>query len=298
MSAVWDIVLDAIIDTAKILPFLLIVYFLIEFFEWKKLMRFENSKFIKGAWGPVFGAMFGCIPQCGFSVVSTELFAKRTITVGTLIAVYLSTSDEALPIMLSTPSSIPSLLLLIATKVVIGILIGFLANVLYTKFFEKKFAVTANKNESVEVCSTENMCEKGCCHHDLESEKFDWFHPILHSLKIISFILTVNLIMGFLVYFVGEENLTNFLSSSYAFQPLFAVLIGLIPNCASSVVITELYLMGGLSFGSIVAGLLVNAGLGILVLFKENKNWKENLFIMIMLIVPSLIFGYALHFLF
>ena len=136
----------------------------------------------------------------------------------------------------------------------------------------------------------------GCCKHDLESDKFDWKHPLLHCIKILLFILAINLIFGAIIEWVGEDNLTKFLSKSSIWQPLLAVLIGLIPNCASSVVLTELYLLGGLSFGAILAGLSVNAGLGLMVLFKQNKNIKEIAFILSMLIIPSLLTGYILHF--
>ena len=135
-----------------------------------------------------------------------------------------------------------------------------------------------------------------CCHHDINDNKFDWKHPLVHCAKISLYIFIVNLVMGGLVALIGEDRLISFLSSSSLLQPLFALIVGLIPNCASSVVLTELYMLGGLSFGAIVTGLSVNAGIGILVLFKQNKNLKENLFIIAMLIIPSLIVGYALHF--
>ena len=163
---------------------------------------------------------------------------------------------------------------------------------LYEKVFFRK-----NKNVLPETPVDTNVehHEIGCCHHDVEPTKFEWLHPILHSLKILLFIFIINLILGTIIYFWGEENLANFLTSSYVFQPLLCVLIGLIPNCASSVVLTELYLSGSLSFGAILAGLCVNAGLGIIFLFKQHRNVKEIVFIMLMLIIPSLILGYALH---
>ena len=137
----------------------------------------------------------------------------------------------------------------------------------------------------------------GCCHHHVEAKSFDWLHPMLHCLKISAFILTINIILGCITHiWIGEDALINFLDASRWLQPLLAVLIGLIPNCAASVCITEFFLMGGLSFGSLVAGLCVNAGLGVIMLLKQNKNWKENLFIISMLIIPSLIVGYVLNF--
>lgn len=292
MKEFLEVLLDSLIDTAKILPILFIVYFLIEFLEYKNVFKFENSKLLKGKASPVMGALFGSVPQCGFSVVSAELYSERKISIGALIAVFIATSDEALPIMISNYKSIPALLCLIATKIVFSILIGYLSMFLYEKFFEKKLKPHDCEEQKHE--HEEHL--HACCNHDLEDTKFDWKHPLIHCLKITLYIFVINVIFGTILMFVGEDNLIAFLNSSKIFQPLFAIIIGLIPNCVSSVVITELYLMGGLSFGSIVAGLSVNAGIGLIVLLKENKNKKENLFIILSLLISSLIVGYALHF--
>lgn len=295
MAEFWEVVLDAFIDTLRIVPVLLLVYFLIEFLEYKKLMEFEKSKFLKGKASPVFGSLFGSLPQCGFSVISTDLFTKGFISVGALIAVYIATSDEALPIMLSHKNGWVPLIWLLISKIILGIAIGYLAMWLYPKIF-KKDNVHAEEDEHHHEEEHLQVEHTGCCNHGLESNIFDWKHPLFHCLKISLFILIVNLIFGIIIMLVGQDNLTNFLTKSSALQPLLAVIIGIIPNCASSVVITELYLLGGLSFGSILAGLSVNAGLGLIVLFKQNKNKKEIAFILSMLIIPSLIVGYALHF--
>lgn len=309
----WETLLDALVDTLKVLPLLFIVYMLLEFLEYRGVMKFEHSKFLKGKASPVFGSLFGCVPQCGFSVISTDLYSEKKISIGALIAVYVATSDEAIPIMIAEVDAIPQMLLLIAVKIVMGIVIGYLAMFLYGKIFknnENAVTVSAENLKSSEKVNTENHehdelkteehkhISHGCCKHDLEQQRFDWLHPILHCLKISAFILIVNIILGVAIYYITEERLIAFLEKSSAFQPLFAVIIGLIPNCVSSLVITELYLAGGLSFGSIIAGLSVNAGLGLVVLFKQNKNWKENLFIILMLIIPSLIIGYGIHLLF
>lgn len=309
----WETLLDALVDTLKVLPLLFIVYMLLEFLEYRGVMKFEHSKFLKGKASPVFGSLFGCVPQCGFSVISTDLYSEKKISIGALIAVYVATSDEAIPIMIAEVDAIPQMLLLIAVKIVMGIVIGYLAMFLYGKIFknnENAVTVSAENLKSSEKVNTENHehdelkteehkhISHGCCKHDLEQQRFDWLHPILHCLKISAFILIVNIILGVAIYYITEERLIAFLEKSSAFQPLFAVIIGLIPNCVSSLVITELFLAGGLSFGSIVAGLSVNAGLGLVVLFKQNKNWKENLFIILMLIIPSLIIGYGIHLLF
>ena len=335
MEKFLDVLLDSALDTAKILPILFIVYFLIEFMEYKNVLKFENSRLLKGKASPVMGALFGSVPQCGFSVVSAELYSERKISIGALIAVFMATSDEALPIMISNYKVIPALLCLIATKIILSIIVGYISMLLYSKLFSK-----INKTQTKTVASSENRFElhsgkhennkvtddhidkdnhdehnhrnhetheddehhehkehiHACCNHDLEDNKFDWKHPLVHCLKITLYIFIINLIFGTIIMFVHEDNLVAFLNSSKIFQPLLAMLIGLIPNCVSSVVITELYLMGGLSFGSIVAGLSVNAGIGLIVLLKENKNKKENIFIILTLIISSLIIGYALHF--
>lgn len=307
----WDILLDAVIDTAKLIPLLLVVYFLIELLEYKNVFKFERSKLLQGKASPVIGALFGTVPQCGFSVISSELYSEKKISIAALLAVFIATSDEAFPIMIANYKSIPSLIVLILTKFIMAILIGYITMGTYKLVFKKKKpndiiidnygehenheADKHEEHENHEHESHEHI--HACCHHDIKDNKYNWKHPLIHSLKISLYIFIVNLIFGVIIGFVGEETLMNFLASSNAAQPLIALLIGLIPNCASSVVLTELYLMGGLSFGAIVTGLSVNAGLGLLLLFKENKNVKENLFILFMLIVPSLIIGYALHFL-
>ncbi len=322
MHEVWHVVEHALLDTLKIAPILLAVYFLIEFLEYKKIMQFQNSKMLKGKASPVFGSLFGSLPQCGFSVVTTDLFTKGSVSIGALLAVYIATSDEALPIMLSHGDGWLSLLALIGCKIVLGIAIGYLAIWLYPKVFKTnilKYNIDNeveehnesehhhaedehNHNEDVKVNSKHNQSKLnkgehiGCCHHDLETEKFDWKHPLLHCIKIIIFILIINFVFGAIVEMVGKDNLKEFLSQSSLLQPLLAVMIGLIPNCASSVVLTELYLLGGLSFGAILAGLSVNAGLGLMVLFKQDKKPKEITFILAMLIIPSLLVGYGLHF--
>lgn len=355
----WEVILDALIDTAKILPLLFIVYYIIELIEYKYALKFQNNKFLKGRASPVIGALLGCVPQCGFSVVTTDLYSRGSVSIGALIAVYIATSDEAIPLMISNPDNILWLLALIGIKIVLAILIGYLAMYLYKIIFKrKKDYISQNNSEKTvdnqnansherdkhihaednhgdhnyEDLSEEHIHEDhahvvanevksdsvvlegkveseedktksgidehgGCCHHHVGQKTFDWLHPLLHCLKISAFILVINLLFGFITeIWIGEEALTNFLASSLYWQPVLAIIIGLIPNCVSSVVITELFLMGGLSFGSLVAGLMVNAGLGLIILLKQNKNWKENLFIILMLIIPSLIVGYALNF--
>ena len=313
MEEFFHILLHSLKDTAILLPVLFVVYFLIEFLEYKNVFKFQNSKLLKGKASPAMGALFGSVPQCGFSVISSELYAEKKISIGALIAVYVATSDEAIPIMLTSYKSIPAMLMLVLTKLVLAIGFGYLAIFISTKLLKLKQNKQHHKHHEEHEHHDDHHDDEhhddehndeheehehihACCHHDTESNKFNWKHPLIHCVKIFAYIFVINVIMGTIIHFVGEDNLSNFLKSSSGFQPLFALLIGLIPNCASSVILTELYLMGGLSFGSIIAGLCVNAGIGIMVLFKQNKNIKENLFIVAMLIIPSLIVGYALHF--
>ena len=321
MKEILHILLHSAKDTVKLFPFLFLIYFLIELLESKNIFKFEKSKLLKGKASPAVGALFGSVPQCGFSVISSELYASKKISAAALIAVFVATSDEAVPLMLANYKTIPALIVLILTKIVLAIIIGYLTMYFYKVFFKKTAIKTANLETLHEETSTHEEHEHNereedshneehedeaehkehhvhaCCHHDIEQNKFDWKHPLVHCLKITLYIFIINVILGSLIELIGEDNLENFLSSNHALQPVLALIIGFIPNCASSVVLTELYISGGLSFGAIVAGLSVNAGLGLMVLLKENKNKKENLFIVLMLLIPSLIFGYALHFL-
>lgn len=297
MHEYWHVILESIIHTAKILPFLFIVYYLIELIEYKHASKMQNSKLLKGKASPVVGSVLGCVPQCGFSIVSTDLFSKGKLSIGALIAVYVATSDEAIPLMISNPKSIGWMVLLIAIKIVFGIILGYLSIVLYKVIFKTKYHHEEHEKDHDDDHAHEEVVHGGCCHHDVETKSFDWKHPLTHCIKISLFILVINILFGFITHiWVGEQNLMNFLNQSKFVQPIMAVLIGLIPNCASSVVLTELFLLNGLTFGALVAGLCVNAGLGVVILIKQNKNWKVNLFICLMLIVPSLILGYMLSF--
>lgn len=316
MNEFGNILLDAVVDTAKLLPFLLAVYFLIELLEWKNVFKFENSKLLKGNASPVIGALFGSVPQCGFSVISSELYAEKKISVAALLAVFIATSDEAFPIMISNIKSIPALLVLILIKFIVAMLVGYLA-LLIVKLFEKRAKVQKASEKNAKSLSKHEKTEKiltkehenehhehlhACCNHDIDSQKFNWKHPLIHTIKIAVFIFLINLVMNGIVEIVGSENIVSFLSGNRNLQPLFALVVGLIPNCVSSVLLTNLYLgIGtagvGISFGALVTGLCVNAGIGLLLLFKNNKNLKENIFILLMLIIPSLLIGYGLHFL-
>ncbi len=283
--AIWHAVKDSLISLAVIF----VVYVIIELVENKISNKLQKTK----KFSPVFGALFGLIPQCGFSVVATDMYAKRHITIGTLLAMYIATSDEAIPILLSSPDKILSVLPLIAIKFVLAFSFGYLVDVIYTK---SRKEVKVHEGH----CHHEELVHSGCCNHHIEGEKKTakeyLLHPLLHSLKIFAYILVINIAFSLLIHFVGEQAIVDFLQSSKYFSPLFACLVGLIPNCASSVIISQLYLIGGIGFGACLGGLTCNAGLGIMMLFKENKNIKENLTILGLLVGFAIIIGYVASF--
>ncbi len=308
-----DVLLDATLDTLKMIPVLLVVYYLIELLEYKKVIKLGNSGIFKGKASPVFATLFGVIPQCGFSVIATDLFTQGNLTVGALIAIYIATSDEALPMMLSNvtnPSILLDMLALIAVKVVFAISAGYLVQFLYNKFFkpqedyledelDEPFSLEVNQgaraNRFVENDKKINMtCN--CTYCSGNAKEFMWLNPLFKTVRIAAYVFVINLVLGTIIMFIGEDKIAEFLQSSYMVQPIFAVLVGLIPNCAASIILTELYIEGGLSFGSIIAGLSVNAGLGMLFLLKNSKDVKKNAFIIGSLIVLALAVGYAIHY--
>lgn len=257
-----DIILDTLIDGIKLLPFLFIVFFVLEYIE-HKVSR-KNKQIIEksGKYGPFIGAILGMFPQCGFSVAATNLFSARVITFGTLIAIYLSTSDEMLPILLSNGLPITFILKIILIKVIIGMIAGFIIDYLLKNKISLK---------SIHDICEEEHCD---CKHSLIKS------TIKHTLNIFSFIIITSFILNTLIFLIGEDNLSKLLLKGNIFAPLLASLIGLIPNCASSILLSELYLSSTISFGSMMAGLLTGSGVALLVLFKTNKNIKENIFIL------------------
>ena len=256
-----DSLLDALLDTLKVLPFLLFTFILLELLEHKMTKKNEKilSKTKKG--GSVIGGLLGALPQCGFSSMAANLFSGRVITMGTLIAVFLSTSDEMLPIMISEKVNFLLVLRIIGFKVLVGIIIGFIVDLIYRK-----------KREEHE--HIHDLCEHDHC--DCEHDGI-FLASLKHTIKIGLFILIANIVIGLIIFKVGEDRLSNLLLNHNVLTYFLASLIGLIPNCAGSVIITEIYLSNLISVGTMLSGLLTGSGLGILLLFKINKNLKENL---------------------
>lgn len=300
------VILHALKDSALILPILLPICFLIEWIEYKKYTRLENSRLLCGRLSPLVGALLGSIPQCGFSVAATDLFAGGSLSAGALVAVYIATSDEAIPIMLSRPDRVIDMIMLIATKLILGVISGYITMALLDRGRVHHHADTHehhdhDHHEHEHEHEHEHIHEKphshasiGCCKHEIEGGKFEWKHPLFHCAKIFVYVLAVNLVMGAVIEAVGEDAIAAFLGQNRYLQPIFAALVGLIPNCASSVVLTELYLLDGLTFGAVVSGLSVNAGLGLMVLYKENKKLKENAAITALVLLFGLSAGYLL----
>ena len=238
-----EIIKDTLIDGVRLLPFLFITYLIMEYLEHKTEKKTKNIIQKSGKLGPLWGATLGVFPQCGFSAAASNLYAGRVITLGTLIAIFLSTSDEMLPVLISKNAPIGLILKILAIKLVIGIMAGFVIDF------------------------------------------------ITHTLNIFLFIIIITFILNIIIHFFGEENLSNLILNMPIIGPIIAGLVGLIPNCAGSVILTQLYLENVISIGSMIGGLLVGSGIGILILFRVNKNIKENLKILGVLYAIGVICG-------
>jgi len=259
-----DLLIDALLDCLKILPFLFAAYLFMEFLEQKTEDGAGELTRRAGKLGPFIGGLLGIIPQCGFSSAASNLFAGRVISFGTLLAVYLSTSDEMLPLFLSHGLPLSRILPILFLKAVVAMSAGFLADAI--------LSLKRNRDESFRI---EELCEQEHCHCEEDGNILK--AAFVHTLKIISFVFVITLILNFLVETVGEETIASFLSDRLILGHLLAALVGLIPNCAASIVISELYLQSLISFGMAMSGLFVSAGVGLLVLFRVDHHRKENL---------------------
>lgn len=279
----WDIILDAFLDTLKVFPFLLVIYILIEFLEHRTSFT-RNRKILQGNLAPLIGSATGLIPQCGFSVMAANLYDKALIRTGTLLAVLIATSDEAFIILLSSGTAAAAIMPLVVIKLIVGVGVGYLVNFIYSA---EKLAEGDAEEIHAYSCGRE---------HDGKSEiKVYLVGPLLHSLKIALYLLIVNLVFGFVIDAVGEDTIASAMIGGVYFQPFITALIGLIPNCASSVIITATYIHGGIIFGSCVAGLCANAGLGLVVLFKNTKKIKRNIVFTLVLYIISAVAGLAVN---
>ena len=371
-----EVISDSILDTLKLAPFIVAVYLVIEIAERKAAGRFATGKVLFSPVAPLVGAAAGIVPQCGFSVVSANLYSAGKITLGTLVAVFIATSDEAIPVILADYTAAPKLIPLILIKFAFAVAVGYFLHFTFKNGFKirgkvkntthqsdaAKLNLNAGKEKDFKADEKECLCalsrdsavlsgegkrdilnrengsdksqtdnrkeenvtdsakereedgEKnmpdsdkkdtgdvlhchGCHGHSVTGGKEGVgtliLHPLIHSLTVLAFIFIVNLALGTIIFYVGEDTLSAFLNRTAFLQPFFAALVGLIPNCAASVVISRLYALGSLSLGAAVAGLSAGAGLGYAVLFKENKNVKENLLIVLFVFAVCVLFGMA-----
>ena len=264
-------------DSVKLLPFLFFTYLLMELLEHTTGGKVQNKIKNAGKVGPLWGGLLGIMPQCGFSAAAASLYAGRVITVGTLLAVFLSTSDEMLPIFISESVAPATIIKILGAKVCIAIISGFLAELVYVNVFKKK-----EKDMDIHVVCEEEHCS--CEDGVLKS-------ALKHTLKIFVYILLITFILTLVIEMIGEDHLAVVFQNIPVVGEMIAALVGLIPNCASSVVITELYLSGIIGAGAMMSGLLVNAGVGLLVLFRLNRNWKQNAGIMAALYGFGVVWG-------
>ena len=269
-----EIILDTIVDSLKLIPFLLVAFLIIELLEHKLNNKTKNIITKSKKVGPIIGSLLGVIPQCGFSVMATNLYITRIITLGTLISIYLSTSDEMLIIMISEKVEISLILKILLIKIFFGIVYGLIIDKIINK--KKK-----DKETNYELCDEEH-CD---CNHSI------LLSAIKHTLHITLFIFIITLIINTIFTLLGDNYLSKILLNNSILSPFITSLIGLIPNCAASVILTELYLNSTISLGALIGGLLTSSGSSLLVLIKNNKNQKENLSIILLLYALGVLSG-------
>lgn len=277
-----EIFFDALKDSLRLLPFLLITYIVIEFLERSAGWKSRGAMHRAGLAAPFIGAVLGVLPQCGFSAAAAGLFAERIIGVGALVSVFLSTSDEMLPIFISSAVPLHTIVKLLLFKLIIAAVSGYGAHVIFSVLFKS----STNTPEDEEI--SEGL-HSSCCHHGI------LYDSVLHTVKIFIYILIVTFVLNCAIDLIGEERITAALSAFPALSELSSALIGLIPNCASSVIITQMYLNGIISAGALMSGLLVNAGVGVLILLRLNKHPKENAAIIAYLYIIGVLWGIILE---
>ena len=287
-DALFDAILDAVLDSLKILPFLFVTYLIMEYLESHTEDRVRDLVKRAGWMGPFWGGLLGAVPQCGFSAAASNLYAGRAISLGTLIAIFLSTSDEMIPIMISEAVPVTKMLKLLLVKLIIGILCGFLID----GFCHIRSSRKTGQPEDGEDFLIERLCEKEHCHCENGSIVGS---ALKHTLHIILFVFAITVLLNLAFLFLGEERLTAVISSRPVSGMFLSALIGLIPNCGASVLLTQMYLHGVLPASHLIAGLLDGAGVGLLILFRVNPDQKENLRITLLLYLLAVVFGMLIH---
>ena len=279
-----DWLCDAVIDSFHVLPLLFIVFIAIEFIEYFYSEKINNFMKNTEKASPIIGSLAAIIPQCGFSVIASTLYIRKFITKGTLIAIYLATSDEAIPILLAAPEQTHFVLPIIGIKLVIGICAGYLID----------FILKDNKYIPIAQETDNNDEHEGCCKHSVSQRRKRELiiHPVKHTLNIFVFILGITILLNFLIFVYGKYAMLHVIFGKIKIlEPVITAFIGLIPNCAVSIALTMLLIKGSISFGAVMSGLLANAGLGILILFRHNENIKDTMKIIAILLSISIISG-------
>lgn len=276
-----EVVLDGFKDSVKLIPFLFLTYLVMGILQHAASDRPQRLIKKAGKFGPLWGGILGAFPQCGFSAAASYFYMGRVLTLGTLISIYMSTSDEMLPILISEKVEIGTIAGILGMKIVIGMISGFLIEILFGWLARKKKAPKSFEHSQDNCCSCAGSIFQEAAHH---------------TLKVFFFVLIISLAIGFVIYMVGEDSLKALFSNVPFVGEAIAGLVGLIPNCAASVIITQLYLDGIITAGPMMSGLLVSAGVGLLVLFKENHHMKENLIIAAFLYGGSVAWGVVIDF--
>lgn len=303
-----DVILDTLIDSVKLVPFLFLTYLAMEYLEHKAGESTVKMVRKAGKMGPLIGGVAGIMPQCGFSAAASNLYAGRVITLGTLIAIYLSTSDEMLPILISEKADVRFVLGVLGAKAVIGAIAGFVIDLVireqkvhhhdhahvHADSVKTSSAEEASEDEHAEHDHIHELCEHDHCHCE---EDGIFLSAVKHTLQITFFIMVIGFVLNLILHFVGEDALANLILNRPVIGPVLAGIVGLIPNCAASVTVTQLYLRGVISLGAMMSGLLVGAGVGLLVLFRVNPDKKENLKIVGILYAIGVLTGIVINWL-
>lgn len=279
IETITDLLYDALLDSLKLLPFLLVTYLVMEYLEHKTSTKTRAVVRKAGRLGPLAGSLAGVFPQCGFSAAAANLYAGGVVSAGTLLAVFLSTSDEMLPIFISESVDTQIILTILGMKIVLGMATGFFVDFIFRL-----------RPSMLRYKDIHTMCESEHC----GCEKSVFKSAVRHTVKIIVIIFVVSAVLNFLIALCGEDRLVRMMTGQSFLGPVLAGIVGLIPNCASSVAITQLYIHHLISFGSMMSGLLVGAGVGLLVLFQVNKKWRENFLILAILYVSGVAWGMLL----
>ncbi len=273
-----ELVFEAIKGSFEFLPYLFLIYVLIEIFE-NARSKAKIERALAGPYAPIVGAASGLVPECGFSIMSAKLFDKGFIQMGTLIAVFLATSDEGIIVLISGGAPILDIVNLVLWKFAWATLIGTLLNIFISKLDNPR---KATQNGECSECGAS---------HESGFEKFV-IHPFCHAATTFLIIIVEEVVLALLIYFIGENNLYAFVNKNVIFQPLVASVVGLIPTCASSIIISQSYLNGILGFSGLLAGLSTNAGLGVMMLVKSRRSYKKAIYVFLILYLAGVSAGY------